>query len=163
VGAVLHVLAVGLEHLRVRARLREDLSEHAEVEPDRGARPRPSASADGVGVHHHVDERLYLGGLPGLPDVAQRRAQLLEEGRTLSKVFALAAAHEVEGSLAGLGDRGRHAALEVTRLPAFFARRSISTWVLGVMVAQLTKTFPRALTRSESPVSAKRRAARRRR
>ncbi len=39
--------------------------------------------------------------------------------------------------------------------PAFCARRPISTWVLGVMVAQLTKIFPRARTRSESPASAK--------
>ena len=38
--------------------------------------------------------------------------------------------------------------------PRLFARRPISTCVFGVTVAQLTKTFPRARTRSESPSSA---------
>ena len=39
--------------------------------------------------------------------------------------------------------------------PTAFARRSTSMWVDGVIVAQLTKTFPAALVRRESPFSAK--------
>ncbi len=38
--------------------------------------------------------------------------------------------------------------------PASFARRSTSTWVAGVIVAQLTKIFPCAPVSNESPLSA---------
>ena len=61
--AVLHVLAVGLQHARVGAGLGKDFAQHGEIEPERVAQAETFGEAGGVDVHHHVDQRLHLRGL----------------------------------------------------------------------------------------------------
>src|ERR1017187_477670 len=109
--AVLHVLAVGLENLRVGAGLREDLAQHRQVQPEGFAQTEALRQASRVDVHDHVDERFDLGRLPSRADVTHRGTEFLKERPGALEDFSLATAHQVKGALARLGDARSHADL----------------------------------------------------
>ena len=67
-----HVLAVGRDHARGGARLREHLQEHVRVEPERGTQSKSLRKARGIDVHDHVDQGLHLSGGARGPDVAEQ-------------------------------------------------------------------------------------------
>ena len=80
VVAVLHVLAVGLEHAGVGAGLRKHFAEHGEIKPERGSEAETLGESGGVDIHDHVDQSLHLRGLAGGADVAERNAEIFEGG-----------------------------------------------------------------------------------
>ena len=112
VVAVLHVLAVGLEDLRVGARLGKHFAQHGEIEPERGAEAEALGKTGGVDVHDHVDEGFYLGGLAGGADVTKGGAEVFENGLDSIEGGALAGAHQIERSVTGLGNGRSHTALQ---------------------------------------------------
>ena len=114
--------AVGLEHARVGAGLREHLAQHRQVEPERVAQAQPFGQAGGVDVHDHVDERFDLGRLAAPADVAQRGAHPSSIGRSSLEDLAPAADHEVQRAVAGLRDRARHARFDAVRAVRLGAR-----------------------------------------
>ena len=92
---VLHVLAIGLQHAGARARLRKDFPQHRQIQPQCRPQPKPFRKRGGVGIHHHVDQRLYLRRLAGRPDVTQRTAQFFQNGFGALEHFRFAAAHQI--------------------------------------------------------------------
>ena len=115
VVAVLHVLAVGLEHAGTRAGLREDFAEHGEVQAQGVAQAEAFGQGGGVGVHDHVDEGFDLCGAAGGADVSRCGPEFLEDGQGAVEGGAFAAAHEVQRALPRLGYAGGHAGFEGLR------------------------------------------------
>ena len=90
----------------------ENFAEHREIQAEGGAEAEAFGEAGGVDVHDHVDERLHLRGLAGGADVAEGGAEIFEDGLDAIEGGFFAGAHEIERAVAGLGNRGSHAAFE---------------------------------------------------
>ena len=61
------------------AGLREHLTQHRHVEPERRTQAQPFREAGGVDVHDHVDQRLDLGRFSGLADISHRGTEAFPE------------------------------------------------------------------------------------
>ena len=112
---VLHVFAISSQDPGVGTCLGKNLAQEGEIKAKRSSETETFGESGGVDIHDHVDECLDLSGLARCTNVAERVAKILEDRFRPLECRERSAGHQIESSLAGLGDAGGHAGLERIR------------------------------------------------
>ena len=91
--AILHIFAVGFEHARGCAGLRKNISQHFQIETERGAKRESFGQSSRVDVHHHIDERFNLRRFARFTDKAHDCTKLFQDRLGLTESLFASTAH----------------------------------------------------------------------
>ena len=88
-----HVFTIGLQHAAVGAGLAEDFADSGEVKPHCISKAEAFGEAGRVDIHHHVHQRLELGGAAGVANVFVGDRHGVEDRLSTIEGLLFAAAH----------------------------------------------------------------------
>ena len=88
-----HIFAVSFQHAAVGPGLAEDFTDNAEIQSEGIGEAKAFGETGGIDVHHHIQQRLELGGAAGGADVFVGDGQGAQHGLGAVEGFLGTGAH----------------------------------------------------------------------